>query len=191
MTTQLNVGNVNIVCDEGLLTFVDPNRETPVQIKVEDISLLLDFLDSVDWDRRRAFRVPLSKSRALYVDITWHEMTYPVTPLDVSLTGILVEFDHRLAPDLAIDDSVGVTLKLGEVSASLMGTIKRRTGYGRYGIFFSGAVSGQRVDPPIALLSIVSQLETQWLLQRIYGRFETGLEGTPSACESERFLAFP
>lgn len=164
---EMRIGDVVIAVRNGLITFDDPDREEPVLLRVSDIPLLLDFLDSVEWDGRTAFRVPISESSGLSTKIVWMGDTYSGSCLNVSSTGALIESENDL-PGLSVDDVVEVTLQLGDAIAKLPGTLRRQEDQ-RYAFFFHESLRDGRVDSPASLRRIVNRLETEWLERRIHG----------------------
>jgi len=169
---ELKIGNVVIACEDGIVTFDDPLRGSPLCINYDDFPLLLDVLDSVEWDRRRAFRVPVWTQSQLSAAIEYDGNTYDdVDAVDISLAGVLLDLSESDAPDLSIDDSVNVTLQLNDVKATLSGIVRRCVGR-RYGIVFPASLHRQQVNPPLQLRLIVNQLESQWLSKRIHDKQE-------------------
>lgn len=163
----LKIGNVVIACEDGIVTFDDPLRGSPLCINYDDFPLLLDVLDSVEWDRRRAFRVPVWTESQLTAAIEYEGATYnDVDPVDISLAGVLIDLGDSDAPDLSMDDSLSVTLRLGDIKTTLSGVVRRCDGR-RYGIVFPASLHRQQVNPPLQLRLIVNQLESQWLSKRI------------------------
>jgi hypothetical protein len=117
-------------------------------------------------ERRSAFRVPIFGDSAPVVQIRGNDQaSWTPQPVDISLTGILVDFSKGEVPDLPIDTSVQVQLRLNEVEVELLGQVRRRDG-ARYGIFFSEVLKGGEVEPPSALSELVRELEEIWLQRK-------------------------
>ena len=164
---SLQIGNVVIACEDGIVTFDDPLRGAPLCINYDDFPLLLDMLDRVEWDRRRAFRVPVWTESQLTAAVEYDGITYDgVEPVDLSLAGILINLGDSDAPDLVMNDTLNVTLRLDDIKATLSGVVRRSVGR-RYGIVFPASLHRQQVNPPLQLRLIVNRLESQWLSKRI------------------------
>lgn len=163
----LKIGNVVIACEDGIVTFDDPHRGSPLRINYDDFPLLLDVLDRVEWDRRRAFRVPVWTESQLTVAVEYDGITYDdVEPVDISLAGVLLDLADSDAPNLETHDSLSVTLQLADIKTTLSGVVCRCEGR-RYGIVFPASLHRQQVNPPLQLRLIVNRLESQWLSNRI------------------------
>ena len=164
---ELKIGNVVIACEDGIVTFDDPLRGSPLCINYDDFPLLLDVLDSVEWDRRRAFRVPVWSESQLSASLEYGGNTYDdVDAVDISLAGVLIDLGDSDAPELSMHDNVNVTLQLNNIKERLSGVVRRCSGR-RYGIVFPASLHRQQVNPPLQLRLIVNQLESQWLSKRI------------------------
>jgi hypothetical protein len=163
---EIKVGNVMITCGEGLVTFDDPLRESPLQLKYDDLPLLLDLLDSVEWERRRAFRVPVWGAHELSAVVEHHGQAHTADAVDISSAGVLLELGERGTRDLSVDDVVSVTLQWRDVRTTLSGVVHRCDGQ-RYGILFPSVLRRENVASHLLLRWIVNQLESQWLSRQI------------------------
>jgi hypothetical protein len=119
-------------------------------------------------ENRSGFRVPILKGSAPLVQILSDEsMLSTPRALDISVTGILVEFPPAEAPEFPIDTKVRLKIRFEDTALDLKGLVRRKQG-GRYGIFFPEVIKGIHIEPPEALAKIVRKLEAIWLRQRIY-----------------------
>ncbi len=111
-------------------------------------------------EARRALRVPVDSSKGLSarVSLVRREGTLHAIPLDLSLTGILLEFGPEEDPELQLGTMVEVGLRLGEDEVTLPAEVRRRAGH-RYGLMFAGIVKNETVHPPPALERIAAALK--------------------------------
>ena len=166
--TQIKVENVIINYDGRQITFEDQdNWKFSFSLKSSAMFDLIEYLRSFkvdDTQRRNAFRVPLTTSSDLSVMLGYRDKSCSVKPLNISFTGILIEFGGDVY-DLAIGAEVILTLKSGDKTEKISGKIMRRDG-NQYGIFFPTTVVDNEVTPPDDLRSIVLKLEKDWLRKR-------------------------
>ncbi len=93
-------------------------------------------------DLRGAVRIPIVKDSGLEVQMVLDEYsTETPTALDLSQTGMLVEFPADRCPDLSEGDLVRVGIALHESTAEYMVEVRHRTG-GKYGLMFTDADAG-------------------------------------------------
>ena len=170
--SELKIGNVVITCEDGMVTFDDPLRGSPLCVNYDDFPLLLDVLDSREWDRRRTFRFPVWTESQLSAVIEYDGIIYDdVDVVDISSAGVLIDLVNSDAPDLSMDDSLNVTLQLNDIKTTLSGVVRHCVGR-RYGIVFPASLHREQANPPLQLRLIVNQLESQWLSKRIYEKRE-------------------
>ena len=166
--TQIKVENVIINYDGSQITFEEQNNwKFSFSLKSSAMFDLIEYLRSFkvdDTQRRNAFRVPLTTSSDLSVMLGYRDKSCSVKPLNISLTGILIEFGGDVY-DLAIGAEVNLTIKSGDKTENISGKIMRRDG-NQYGIFFPTTVVDNEVTPPDHLRSIVLKLEKDWLRKR-------------------------
>ncbi|MBI3468355.1 MAG: PilZ domain-containing protein [Planctomycetes bacterium] len=113
-------------------------------------------------NRRRAFRVPVPDTSGLRVEVgTSDGLRWPAQAVNLSVTGILVEFPSDGEPGLAIGATVAVRLSLGSDALEIGAEVKQRA-QRAYGLFFPQTVVGETVEPPPALAAIVRTLERYW-----------------------------
>ena len=168
--TQIEIENVVINYDGRQITFEDRNKwQFSLGLKASAISDLIEYFRSFQVDdiqRRRAFRIPLTASSDLSVILGYKDKSCTVNALNISLTGILIEFEGYDVYDIAIGAEVNLTLKLGDKAVKISGKIVRRDG-NQYGIFFPDTIVDNEVQPPDSLQSIVLKLEKDWLRNRV------------------------
>ena len=118
-------------------------------------------------ENRSAFRVPIFQDNSPLVRIKQNGHTIG-TPqaIDISLTGILVEFPSEDVPEIDVDTKVQIELGLDDIEIDLVGDVRRRDGQ-RYGILFPETLKGAHVEPPDGLKTIVRKLEKIWLQRRV------------------------
>ena len=164
--TQIKIENVIINYDGRQISFEDQNNwKFSFSLESSAISDLIEYFRSFQVDdiqRRNAFRISLTASSDLSVMLEYKDKSCSVKPLNISFTGILIEFDGDDVYDIAIGDTVYLTLKSGDKATKISGKIVRRDG-NQYGIFFPDTVVDSEVEPPENLRSIVLKLEREWI----------------------------
>jgi hypothetical protein len=167
---ELKIGNIGIIWDGSSLKFQDgDNSNLNVTFSASNLPDLIDFLSSLkseDKELRMGFRVPLSMSRGISASLIFGSKTCPVRPLNLSLSGILVEFSEGEVYEMPIDTRIKIRIQLQETTTVLNGVVSRRSG-NQYGIFFPDSVRGKELDPPDSLQAICTKLEKQWLRERV------------------------
>ncbi len=114
--------------------------------------------------RRLSFRVPIPSRRGLELVLRRSDGTeLRPDPLDISLTGMGVQFDLSEDPELAVGEQLGATLRLFETVAELPVVVRRSRDRGRYGLYFSQVRLGPDIDPPEEIRAIFKALERRWL----------------------------
>ncbi len=123
----------------------------------------------VDTEARAAYRIPIGKKPAPSVRLLMKDgrVLLPA-PIDISLTGILVEFSADKDPNLLPSEEVDLELCLDADGLFLRAEVRRRDRH-RYGLFFPGTVGTCGVQAPQSLRNIVENLERAWLQNRIRG----------------------
>lgn len=160
------IGDVQVSTKNGLVVFNDPSRESPLQIKLNDFPLVLDFLDSFELDRRRAFRVPVSHLASELTVLVEHDgLPHSAKAFDINVHGILVEFPNGSMPDLLPNERTQITLEFSEHRAVLTGDVCR-CDPPRCGISFDQSM---QQDARASLQSIIRRVEEQWLARRVHG----------------------
>jgi hypothetical protein len=121
--------------------------EVPAQILVEN--------------RRIAFRVPVDRDSGLRVWVTTRDgQTWTPETRNLSVAGMLVEFDRAAAPRLEAGDLIEVLLQMAAHEIRLEAEVKRRDG-DAYGLFFPKSLDGRKLRPPADLDAIVRALDRQ------------------------------
>ncbi len=103
-------------------------------------------------DRRSAVRIPVPRA-TLTATIVDDQSRYPARAVDISLTGILLEFDTRVPDPVAVGRSVALTLALGEHTVAVEADVCRRD-RNRFGLRY-------RSDdgPPKGLARVIYELQ--------------------------------
>ena len=110
-------------------------------------------------ESRMAYRVPIEDKFLLSARLFAKEgQVYLPRPIDLSFTGILIEFDETEDPDFSISDEFRLELRLDVHVIQLKAVVRRRDGH-RYGLFFSEIVTKYGVNAPQGLRQIVGLLE--------------------------------
>ena len=167
---QITIENVILSYDGHQITFEDKNKwKFSFNLKGSALSDMIGYFGSFkvdDVQQRKAFRVPLTAASDLSVRLGYRDKSCSVKALDISFTGILIEFDGDDVYDIAIDAAVDLTLKSGDKTAKISGKIVRHDG-NKYGIFFPGTIVDDEVQPPEPFQSIVLNLERDWIRNRV------------------------
>jgi len=118
-------------------------------------------------EARMAFRVPVGTRQGVAVRLTLGDDTVLAPrPVDLSLTGILVEFEPHEDPHLAPGTRVEIELRLDLDSVRLNAEVVHRT-MSRYGLYFPDVVHRGGISPPEALMRIVEILDKTWLQDQV------------------------
>lgn len=113
-------------------------------------------------EARRAFRVPIIKQLPEAELTNESGETFHANAVDLSMTGVLLEFPGEDVPDLPVGSRFKVHFRLEELNLTLMAEVRRRYGK-RYGLFFSDVLAGDQLKPPAELSTLVHRLEQIWL----------------------------
>lgn len=150
-----------------LITHVD-QPDICLRLDIEGVRELSDFLHSLsesDFNQRRAFRVPIVRSSGLSVRLEVGRRSLAATPVNISITGILVELPESETLDLPLDSEVTCTLQFRREKLQLHGIFRRRDGR-HYGFAFRESLRGREAPPPAALVRMVMDLERIWIADR-------------------------
>ena len=114
------------------------------------------------------YRVPVFHDSGLDVKVIPDDSPRLVRAqaVNLSLTGILIEFAKGADPHFPVGAGLTVALSLGKQGVSLAGEVVR-TRERQYGIRFRDVWGIPLFDPPEELRMIVRVLERQWLRERI------------------------
>lgn len=122
-------------------------------------SLILQLPSKITNTERRMFkRIPIGKMVVPLVRVSIEEnrILHP-KPTNLSLTGIMVEFDAAEDPDLLPPAEFELELRLGDHAVRLKSVIKHRDGR-RYSLLFPEVVTKDGIDAPQPLRKIVDIL---------------------------------
>ena len=114
--------------------------------------------------RRLSFRVPIPSRRGLELVLRRADGTeLRPDPLDISLTGMGIQFELAEDPELAVGEQLDARLRLFETVAELPVVVRRSRDRGRYGLYFAQVRLGPDIDPPEEIRAIFKALERRWL----------------------------
>ena len=106
-------------------------------------------------EQRMSVRIPVAKGE-LGVAVVHGDNPHNVTPIDLSLDGVLIEFAAGEEPDIEVGQRWKVVLKRGEHKLLVDAEVRRRQGR-RFGLLFM-----YRDGRPAQIRSIVSELQHLW-----------------------------
>lgn len=164
--SSTDIGKLNLSADESGLRIQLGDAETV--LSPLEVSRLEEFLNShAPHERRIGFRVPLvsipvDTRERFAVLLLVAETSVPLVPVDLSLTGVLVEIPDGVEPDPVCR----LRLCYEHDDCELLASVVRREG-GLCALYFLDALQSGELDPPEALLSIFGHLEQAWLQSRI------------------------
>ena len=169
----IRIGQLTIRTDDDQIEFIvdgAPMRRATVSAK--DLPGLVDFLSGsalTGSERRTGFRVPIASLGSSIGD-RFHAFVrtqdggwVEVTPVDVSLTGILVETEENVGTQGA---QSSVKLALDDNTVQLPSVVVRREPH-RVAFQFTESIKHGELDPPPKLVAIYRTLETLWLKARV------------------------
>lgn len=122
----------------------------------------------IDMERRMSHRIPIAETMVPSVRLyTTENRRLRPKPKDLSLTGIMIEFDPADNPDLPPETEVGLELRLDNDSVRLKSIIRHRDG-NNYFLFFTDVITEYGINAPEPLRKIVESLERAWFEERIH-----------------------
>jgi hypothetical protein len=122
----------------------------------------------IDMERRMSHRIPIGEKRAPSVRLyTTENRSLRPKPKDLSLTGMMIEFDPADNPDLPPETEVGLELSFNNYAVRLQSVIKNRDG-NDYFLFFTDVITEHGINAPEPLRNIVESLERAWFEERIH-----------------------
>jgi hypothetical protein len=164
------IGKMLLTADgEELVIAHSDQPEVCFRLDLDDVRDLRDFLHNLsesDFNQRRSFRVPIVRSSGLSVQLQVGQRSLAATPINISLTGILVQLPESETLDLPLDTEVGCILQFRREKLQLHGVFRRRDGSNRYGFAFRESLRGREATPPPALVRMVMDLERIWIADR-------------------------
>ena len=174
--SRLIVGDYLVTCHDGVLKLHNTLRNTLLCLRAPDLDLLLELLDGVSWERRRAARIPVTDNSDLKVSLEIEGCDYRVTPIDISKSGILVSFTSPQPMSFDLTRDLLVKIQFRDRHAQVWGAVRRIDGRSM-GIGFRIDLSKPDSIEEAGLAAVMDELESNWLEQRIFGR--TNGEATP------------
>ena len=131
------------------------------------ILVLTRVSDIATGESRTAWRVPLRGYSGLDVRIIdENKKVWRPEAVDISLTGILIEFPKGGNPEFDVGASVSLGLKLDKRELKLPATVRRKNGK-QYGLFFPYDLHGGEIKTSNRLRELVKGLERRWLSRHI------------------------
>ncbi len=117
-------------------------------------------------EARLAVRVPVRDNAGLSAELRTEDGdAVPVRPVDISVSGILVEIPGAAARELRQGELLRIRLEHGPRAALVDAVVRRRDG-ARYGLFFPGVLDRDDGGDTRAVREIVAPLEKRWLSER-------------------------
>ena len=140
--------------------FLSSVRSVDQDVPGDPLRLSLEIPEQILVDKRRiAFRVPVTDDSQLKVWVkTPDGQTWMPATRNLSVAGMLIEFDPDAAPRLAPGDSIEVFLQLPDNEIRLQANVMRSAG-DSYGLSFPGSIRGGMLEPPPALEAIVRAID--------------------------------
>ncbi len=169
----IRIGQLTIRTDDDQIEFIvdgAPMRRATVSAK--DLPGIVDFLRGsalAGSERRTGFRVPIASlgssiGERLRAFVTTQRGDWvEVTPVNISLTGILVETEENLG---AQGTQSSVKLALDDNTVQLPSVVVRHEP-NRVAFQFTESIKDGELEPPPKLVAIYRTLETLWLKARV------------------------
>jgi hypothetical protein len=108
-----------------------------------------------------ARRIPIGVTLPIEIG-TYDRRAWTPEAVDLSATGVLLEFGAEKPPRLPVGALVEITLELEDVRATLTAAVRRRDG-SRLALSFVDLIPGPTATPPQELQEILARLEHLWL----------------------------
>jgi len=164
--SSIHFGKLNLHADDERLLLTLEDSE--VMLSPQDVTRLEDYLRKyAPHERRIGFRVPLlslppGTREQFQVCLLDDAEVIPLVPVDISLTGVLVELPESMDPDPVLR----LRISFDDDGCDVMASVVRREG-ALCALHFLDALRAGELDPPEALLGIFGQLEQAWLQSRV------------------------
>lgn len=166
---ELTIGSLLFRSDGKTLTISARDRpDFSFSLERDGVEELIDYVSTLagtDFNRRHAFRIPIWDSSGLLAVIREGQTETPVTPIDLSLTGMLARLPEESNVEPALEDEVIVTLEFHGVKSMYHAVVKRRTEF-TCGLLFPETIVDGELNPPDSLVRVVMELQRQWLAKR-------------------------
>lgn len=119
-------------------------------------------------ERRSSWRVAIGEKVVPLVRLSTVDgrVLHP-KPKDLSLTGIMIEFDEIEDPDLQPASELWLELGLDDHEVLLKSVIKRRDGP-RYFLFFPEAATSDGIHAPLPLRKIIDALDRAQMQEKLH-----------------------
>lgn len=110
-----------------------------------------------------ARRIPIGMGVTLSIEIgTYDRRSWTPEAVDLSASGILLDFGSERPPRLPVGALVELALELDGIRACVTAAVRRREGP-RLGLSFVDVAPGAALTPPEPLREILARLEQRWL----------------------------
>lgn len=169
MTHRVVAGDLAIeVSQSGLDLSSTSNPLNQIHLDRSQIFKLFEVLagysPKADQNRRELFRVPLYGSAALQVQIAAHLKIIPALPINISISGMMLEVNST---DVSIEtgDVVIVDLECGGFRYRGKADVSWCEG-DTIGVWFHDCLNLDDPMPPQDLVEIVMKLQRAWLTRR-------------------------
>ena len=110
-----------------------------------------------------ARRIPIGVGVTLSIEIgTYDRRSWSPEAVDLSASGVLLDFGSERPPRLPVGALVELALELDGLRAQLTAVVRRRES-SRLGLSFMDVAPGAALTPPEPLRGILTRLEERWL----------------------------
>lgn len=140
-------------------------------LDAQDIQKLSRFLGSLSdgqANQRQTFRLSSAVLMDLGVSLLANGRAVGATANDLSVTGISVQIHDDEKLDVPLMGEVEVVLELADETQSHTAILRRRDARG-LGLFFPHSISGEHIEPPHELVSLILELQRR-SLARLAGK---------------------
>ena len=171
---EITIGDVYLQSDGNFLTISRAGREDEKMcLDASEVEALIDFLVNLrqdepeDDNRRMSFRVPIPVGigSGLSTQVKARGKLLPVTPKNISMTGILVKLPSDYECDFEQFDELELVLRYQGRSSSYQAQV-RNVKNGMLGLYFPETKVDGEIEPPEELADLVMELQRQWLSRR-------------------------
>lgn len=138
-----------------------------VRLDAESVEDLIDFvtgLAETEFNRRQHFRIPLEGNSGLSVEIRKGKSAFTATPLNISVSGMLIEAPADRVTELPLDAHVEVVLELDGISHAYPAIVRRHTDR-KIGLVFVESVRKDETAAQTQLAALVMELQRRWMIR--------------------------
>ena len=165
------IGDIRFFCDGHGLNIgpkVKSGAKEPLSLNVDGVKKLSRFLTNLletCLNTRHSFRVQLWDDAGVKGFVRHGGERIPVTPKNLSMTGVMVEYN----PDCILNVKHGETIEVGllyEDTKIIQPAEVRRIEPQGYGLFFKNSVKNEQINPPDEYKELIMDLQRRWLQMR-------------------------